>query len=203
MKINIALALIALALGYATCKTFKKPSEEAAPKQTMDVPAEHAGDQDAATNYKVAHVLSYNPDTAPPVQIRRAPARVNVPIEKMPPPTASRKAYLSTGWWHCSYASVGTDSLVHQNYIKKFIKFREDQTFDILIKGQVVDSGKWAFDETKNQIYMSCRDTYINNTWQLQDKGFVMIWKGNTDINVTGIQIRVVCSKAEPKWENF
>ena len=203
MKINIVLALIAIVLGYATCKTFKKTEPAADPATTQVIPEEHAGDQDAANNFKAAHVLSYNADTAPPVQIHRAPARVNVPIATLPKPTASRKAYLSTGWWHCNDAMVGTDSLLARNYKSKFMKFREDQTFDLMIKGKVVETGQWAFDEAKNQIYISCKDTYLNNSWQLQDKGFVMIWKGNTDINVTGIQIRVICSKTEPDWSQF
>lgn len=200
MKINVLLALVAIALGYATCKTVKK-QETAAEEPKLIVPDQHAGDQDAALNYKVAHVLGFNADTAPPVQIHRAPARVNVPIASVSPPSTSRKAYLATGWWHCSDAMCGTDSLVHVNYKGKWMKFRENQTFDLIIKGKIVDTGNWAFDEAKNQIYISCKDTYLNNSWQLQDKGFVMIWKGNTDINVTGIQIRVVCSKKEPAWD--
>jgi hypothetical protein len=201
MKINILLAVLALGLGYATCKTIKKPDAAAAEQPKLIIPDEHAGDQDAALNFKAAHVLSSNPDSAPPVQIHRAPARVNVPIAAQPAPTASRKAYLATGWWHCSDAMCGIDSLVGLSYKPKWMKFREDQTFDVLIKGKVVDTGQWAFDEAKNQIFLSCKDTYLNNSWQLQDKGFVMIWKGNTDLNVTGIQIRVICSKTQPVWD--
>lgn len=201
MKINILLAVLALGLGYATCKTIKKPDAAAAEQPKLIIPDEHAGDQDAALNFKAAHVLSSNPDSAPPVQIHRAPARVNVPIASQPAPTASRKAYLATGWWHCSDAMCGIDSLVGLSYKPKWMKFREDQTFDVIIKGKVVDTGQWAFDEAKNQIFLSCKDTYLNNSWQLQDKGFVMIWKGNTDLNVTGIQVRVICSKKEPVWD--
>ncbi|MBK6994409.1 MAG: hypothetical protein IPH31_05620 [Lewinellaceae bacterium] len=71
------------------------------------------------------------------------------------------------------------------------MKFREDQTFDLLVKGKIVDTGRCNFDAAKNEILLSCKDPYINNSWGVQEKGFVMIW-GNTSINVTGIQVRVV-----------
>lgn len=198
MKFNIILLCIAIALGYVTCKNFRKTAETPAPATQTAAPAM---DQGGPSGWKAAHVLGENADTAGVVQVDRPPARVEVPIDKPGPASASRKAYLSTGWWHLNMAFQGTNSKVHEKLTNKWLRFREDQTFDILIKGQKVDSGRWAWDEDHHQIYLSCNDPYINNTWEVNDKGFVMIWLGNTDLNVSGIQIRVVCSKGEPKWE--
>jgi hypothetical protein len=199
MKINIALGLIALALVYVTCKTFsKKPVEEMAPEAAVTVAPQ--SNVRSATEWRAAHVLGSNADTAAAVQIHEPPVMVNVPIGSIAPPTTSRRAYLSTGWWHCTMAFSGSDSLIHKNYQQKWLQFRQDQTFDILIKGKVVDTGKWAFDEEKNQFFLSCKDPYINNSWQVQDKGFVMVLKGNTDINFTGIQVRIACNKTQPDW---
>jgi hypothetical protein len=132
------------------------------------------------------------------MQHGQPPAMVIVPIDALPPASASRRAYLSTGWWHLNMAFQPSDTLVHENYQHKWLRFREDQTFDILIKNKVVDTGRWNWDESKNEIYLSCKDPYVNNTWQVMDKGFVMIWKGNTALNVTGIQVRVIGSKTAP-----
>ncbi len=123
---------------------------------------------------------------------------VNVPLDKLPPASASRRAYLASGWWHLNMAVQATDTTIYHQYQHKWLKFREDQTFDILINNEVADTGRWNWDDKNNVFYISCRDPYINNTWQVKEKGSVMIWAGNTDLNVTGIQIRLVGSKTPP-----
>ncbi|MFN7325103.1 MAG: hypothetical protein ACK5SQ_00830 [Chitinophagales bacterium] len=196
MRLNILLGIIVVLLGYVTCKTFKK---EADPVMSAPIGANGVAGEPAST-YGVAKVLGSNPDTAPTVQVRQVPELVQVPIGALPPPSTSRRAYLATGWWHCNMAISGIDSLIHLNYTDKWLKFREDQSFDILIKGKVVDTGRWTWLEDKNELYLSCKDPYINNSWSLIDKGFVMIWRGNTALNLTGIQVRVACSKTQPAW---
>lgn len=151
---------------------------------------------------RVAHVLGSNDDAAGTVQVTTPPNPVTVPMDRLPTASTSRKAYLSSGWWHLDMAFSPSDTMVHVNYKPKWLKFREDQTFDILINNAVVESGKWNWDEATNQIYIACKDPYLNNTWKVNDRGFLMIWLGNTDINVTGIQIRVVGTKTPPTAEN-
>jgi hypothetical protein len=149
--------------------------------------------------WKASRVVeSDSPDSPYPSQNQEVPRLVRVPIDQLPPATASRKAYLSSGWWHINMAFQPTDSLIHHVYQPKWLKFREDQTFDILEKNKVVDSGRWNWDETKDEIYFACNDPYVNNTWVVTTKGFVMILKGNTSVNVTGIQLRLVNSGNQP-----
>lgn len=196
MKLNILLGILVLALGYLTCKSLKKTTPE--PPQAAQ-PAPTTQDQGRGYNWNASHVVhGDNPDGAFTKQIQEPPRMVAVPVDALPPASASRRAYLSTGWWHLNMAFQPSDTLVHHNYQSKWLHFREDQTFDILINNKVVDTGRWNWDEAKNEIYLSCKDPYINNTWQVMDKGFVMIWKGNTELNVTGIQVRVVGTKNAP-----
>lgn len=194
MKINVLLAVLVATLCYVTCKNFSKTTPEPA---TEVVPS--AQNQSGGGSWNASRVIEgSNPDGAPTLQTTEPPRMVHVPIEALPPASASRKAYLSTGWWHMNMAFQPSDTTVHTNYQHKWLRFREDQTFDILIKNKVVDTGRWGWDEDKSEIYLSCKDPYINNTWHTTDRGFVMIWKGNTDINVTGIQVRVVGSRTAP-----
>lgn len=189
MKLNLILAAIVAIIGWATCKNLKnaQPAGETAPAVAQTAsPA-------APTGWNASHVIDgNNPDTARTYQVHEPPRMVEVPVNSLPPATASHRAYLSTGYWHLNMAFQPSDTTIHRNYQSKWLKFREDQTFDILIKGKVVDTGRWNWDEIKNEIYLSCKDPYINNTWAVTDRGFLMIWKGNTSINVTGIQVRVV-----------
>ena len=199
MKINAGFLFSLLLAGTASCQASKKTQTPDTVATTLNTPARQEARPASAWN--AAYVLDNNPDNAPPVQIRKAPEMVKVPLERIPVASTSRKAYLATGWWHCAMALSGTDSLIHLDYQPKWMKFREDQTFDILIKGQVVDTGRWTFDEDNMEIYLSCKDPYLNNVWKVQEKGFVMVFKGNTDINLTGIQIRVIGKKEQPKWD--
>lgn len=192
MKLNILLSVLVAVVGWATCKNLKKSQ----PGDTAVVEQPSASGPSGWNASRV--VKGDNPDTAGTYQVKEPPKMVNVPVGALPPATASHRAYLSTGYWHLNMAYQPSDTTVHQHYQAKWLHFREDQTFDILIKGQVVDTGKWNWDEEKNEIYLSCHDPYINNTWQVIDKGFVMIWKGNTALNVTGIQVRVVGSRTLP-----
>jgi hypothetical protein len=199
MKFNIILAVLVVVMGYVTCRNFQKDrttegAGTAAPEYQYGAPP----------GVKASRVIhGSNPDSAVGVQIHEPPAYVDVKgaMQSLPPATASHRAYLSTGWWHLNMAYQPSDTTVHENYIRKWLHFREDQTFDVLQDNQVVDSGTWNWDDPNNVIYLSCKDPYINNTWKVIDKGFVMIWKGNTDLNVTGIQVRVANSRTAPTWE--
>lgn len=200
MKINIVLGVILLFAGYGTCKNFMKKSET---DPTATVQKTQEPERTGPYGWKASHIVDdYQPDTAATRQIKAPPRLVNVPIDALPPASASRRAYLSEGWWHMNMAFQPSDTSVHHNYQSKWLRFRADQTFDIVIGGKVADSGRWNWDENKNELYLSCRDPYINNTWNTHASGSVMILKGNTAINVTGIQVRVVQSKMEPDWNN-
>ena len=192
MKLNILLSVLVAILGWATCKNLQKTQD---PATTAAAPAA----AEAPNNWKAAWVIEgNNPDSAFTYQVTAPPARVNVPVDALPPASASHKAFLSSGYWHLSMAFQASDTTIHRHYQPKWLKFREDQTFDILVKNKVVESGRWNWDRDKNEIYLSCNDPYLNNTWAVIDRGFVMIWKGNTEINVTGIQVRVVGSASLP-----
>ncbi|TNE50072.1 MAG: hypothetical protein EP344_17535 [Bacteroidetes bacterium] len=191
MKINIFLAFLVAILGWATCKNLQSTQQEA--------PAETTSATPVLPGWKASRVIEgENPDTAGTYQVDEPPAYVQVPVGALPPATASHRAYLSTGYWHLNMAFQPSDTTIHKHYQKKWLKFREDQTFDVLIAGKPVDTGRWNWDEEKNEIYLSCSDPYINNTWSVIEKGFVMIWKGNTALNVTGIQVRVVGAGSLP-----
>ncbi|MFN0036563.1 MAG: hypothetical protein ACKVUS_15970 [Saprospiraceae bacterium] len=196
MKVNILLTILVVAASILTCKNLQKT--KAAETVAPEPPKE-----EKQYNFKASHVTEgERPDTASgTLQVRQAPRMVSVPIDAFPPPTASKKAFLSTGWWHFNMAYQPSDTTVHHQYQHKWLRFREDQTFDVLIKGKTVDTGRWNWDGAKNEILLSCKDPYINNSWGVQEKGFVMIWKGNTSLNVTGIQVRMVGQRAEPNWQ--
>ncbi len=194
MKLNILLGIVVIAVGILTCKNLQKT--------TAVAPSPEPVQEEKQYGMKASHVIEgERADTVQgTLQIHKAPKMVQVPVDVLPPPSASKKAYLSTGWWHLNMAYQPSDTTIHNHYQSKWLHFREDQTFDILIKGKIVDTGRWNYDSEHNEILLSCKDPYINNSWGVQDKGFVMIWKGNTSINVTGIQVRVIGQRTEPSW---
>lgn len=195
MKLNMLMSALMVALGCLACKNPQKT----APQPNAETAPPAAQNEGSGLNWNASRVFhGSNPDSAFTKQSTEPPRMVNVPIDALPPATASRKAYLSTGWWHLNMAFQPSDTTINRQFQPKWLRFREDQTFDILIKNKVVDTGRWNWDEAKNEIYLSCKDPYINNTWVVTSRGFVMIWKGNTAVNVTGIQVRVVGTHNTP-----
>ncbi|MBL7829133.1 MAG: hypothetical protein JNJ57_21030 [Saprospiraceae bacterium] len=197
MKINIILAVLVVVASYFTCKNFKKT--DVPPAATSETPAPPNQYSNSGYNWKASHVIEgNNPDTAFSYQTKQAPAYVDVPWKRVPAPSTSRRAYMSTDWWVPKFAFQGSDTTVHVNYITKTLKFNEDQSFEIHEKGKQVEKGNWAFDEDQKILYLACKNTYFNNTWRVRENGFRMVLLGNTDINVTGIQVRLDGSKTPP-----
>lgn len=187
MKLNIILAILVILISYLTCKNLQKTTETV--PDTADSVKMYTN---SGYNWKASHVIEgSNPDSAGTYQVFAPPARVNVPWDKVTPPSTSRRAFLATNWWELRMAYQASDTTVHKHYQGKFLKFREDQTFDILQGNKVVESGHWAYDDPNKIMYISCNNTYFNNTWKVQENGFRMVWIGNTDLNVTGIQMRM------------
>lgn len=188
MKLRFFILFVVAAAGFTACKNAQKTtppvdSTAAAPAQQED---------GKLSNWNASHVTEEEqPDSAYPYQVRRAPQRVEVPWDKLPRPSTSRRAFMATGYWSAIMAFQPSDTTVHRNFLGKYLKFREDQTFDIIVNNKVIDTGHWNFDEQKMIVYISCQDPYFNNTWAVQERGFRMVWKGNTELNITGIQVRM------------
>ena len=178
MKSNLILAFVLVVVGCISCKNAQKSVAPAS----------------AGAKQGEAAAVAKDSAAVPPKPSSPAPRLVQVPIDELPPATASRKAYFSTNWWNIN-AAVGNDDMLIANYRHKWLKFREDQTFDIVIGDKVVDTGRWNYDETRDEVYLSCKDPYINNTWAVKTSGFRMIWIGNTNINNSGYQLRVINTK--------
>jgi hypothetical protein len=188
--------LLFFVIAIVACKNTQKPNATAPSSVKADTTAP------AVNNYgwDAARVSGSNDDTSRPRQAHIAPRPVKVPIENMPRPSSSRRGYMTDGFWSFQMAFVGNDSLVHTEYVPKWLEFKDDLTFQIYIKNKVVGSGNWNWDETNSEIYIACpADPWLNNTWKVQEKGFVMVWLGNTSINLTGIQCRVIKNKTLPQ----
>lgn len=188
--------LVMAALFFAACKNAQKtPSGDAAATSAPPSPAPETSPGPWPAS-RVIH--DEHPDTAYTYQFKAPPQRVEVPWDKIPRPSTSRRAYMATGWWYPMMAYQPADTTVHHNFIGKWFKFRDDLSFDILVKNQVVETGHWNFDEEKMIVYIACKDPYFNNTWAVQERGFRMIWKGNTELNLSGIQVRMDNSPTPP-----
>lgn len=186
MKVNILLGILLMAVIYLTCKNFRK-------SESIESPVAETSTQSPPSNGRYLKIMGANEDTSAggQIQFSEPPPHVDVPWDKVQPPSTSRRAFMTTGWWNPMMALSPTDSTVHHYFQPKWLKFKDDQTFDILISNKVVDTGHWAFDETRFILYLSCKDPYFNNTWNIKERGFRMILLGNTDLNITGIQVRL------------
>jgi hypothetical protein len=117
-----------------------------------------------------------------------AQAVTPISLAHVPKASASKTAYLGTGLWHCVSASrPGEDKYT---LLATDLRFATDGTVAIMQGDTQLGTGTWAFDDAQNMIYISSSIAQLNSSWKVLDKGFRMIWLGNTDINTTGVQIR-------------
>jgi len=178
MKLNLILAAAIAIVSYATCKNFQKTAAPA-----------------ASTGIVIENTANNSASEIPPPSVR-PPKLVEVPVDAVPPANASRKAYLSGGWWNFN-AAVGEEMLIAE-YRAKWLKFRENQTFDILINNKTVGTGRWNWDEAAMQLYLACSDPFVNGVWGIKTSGYTMVWMGNSAYTNHGYQVRLSNSKAEP-----
>ncbi len=194
MKWNLLLAIVVVLMAYITCKNIQK-TPEPAPETAQAPAAEQSG-----LPWKASKVIKGdNPNSAYTYQSKSVPSHVDVPWDTVKKPTTSRRAFMSTGWWTPKMAYQPSDTTVHVYFIGKWLRFAEDQTFKIYVEGKEVGNGHWAWDDIKKETYLSCTDPWFNNTWATQERGFRMVWKGNTELNFTGIQVRMD-NEPTPPW---
>jgi hypothetical protein len=190
MKLNLLLLALIAVVSYVTCKNFQQTA---------------ATDKSAVTTATgAATTVPSDADTAKTTQnlppAVKTPPLTHIPIESLQPPTASRKAYLNTGWWNVQAAVSGSpneDMLIAQ-YRHKWMKFQEDQTFTILVNNKAAGSGRWGWDENKMQLYLSCSDPFLNGAWKVKSSGFKMVWIGNSEYTTHGHQLKIINSGQEP-----
>jgi hypothetical protein len=195
MKWNILLAIAVILMAYITCKNIQKTATPASTEEQLPVA------EDSGLPWKASKTIKGdNPDAAYTFQAKQIPRHVDVPWDTVKKPTTSRRAFMATGWWTPKMAYQPSDTTVHVHFIGKWFRFAEDQTFKIYTaSGEEQGNGHWAWDDDKKIMYMACTDPWFNNTWATQERGFRMVWKGNTDINVTGIQVRMD-NEPTPPW---
>lgn len=128
-------------------------------------------------------------------QVAAPPTQHKIDVHSIPKANTSRRGYMGAGQWYAVMAYQASDTTVHKQYLGRFLKFKDDLTFDILQNGQVAGGGEWNFDDEKMLVYLSSPNPYFNNTWKVMEKGFTMVWIGQTAENRTGMQIRWNCQK--------
>ena len=63
-------------------------------------------------------------------------------------------------------------------YVKdKWLVFKPDQTLEIYLNKQKIDGGRWAYDEEKDVIFLSCKDKAFNNSWRGPDARIATSWR--------------------------
>lgn len=143
------------------------------------------------------------PTTAPttgPATTQQAPVATTaasvapIDLSHVPKASASKTAYLNTGKWHCFGATQPGVADFQEGFRPTDLLFNTDGTVLIQQNETTLGNGRWAFDDAQNLIYISSSLPELNSSWKVLDKGFRMVWLGNTEINKSGAQIR---------WDSF
>ncbi|HHS95548.1 MAG TPA: hypothetical protein ENJ45_03080 [Phaeodactylibacter sp.] len=103
----------------------------------------------------------------------------------------SSKAAVVLGMWHYAIP-IAVNPKDAEKYKGRWIQFNRDDTFTSGIYLDQTNSGTWSFDDALNVVKMKFdKDEDIETEWAIQGSGEVIIWKGNTEHNKTGMQIKM------------
>jgi hypothetical protein len=128
-------------------------------------------------------------------QSQQAESVQPIDLSQVPKASASKTAYLNTGIWHCLAATKPGADDYQKNFRVTDLQFNTDGTVQISQNNQILASGRWAFEDSQNIIYVSSTLAELNSSWKVLDKGFRMVWLGNTNLNNSGVQMRWDCYK--------
>ncbi len=124
---------------------------------------------------------------------------VRVPVSSLAPPSASRVEFFTKQNFYFAMAARSSEpGIFEKQYKDKWLVFKADQNFEIYQKSNLVGTGRWTFRESDSNLFLSCDDPYINNSWKFQNMPAAALLLGNTDLNKTGIQARLFMSDEKP-----
>lgn len=152
------------------------------------------------TQAEMAKALEATPNTADPNRPKINPPAPpdlskGVPTVQTKKLSASKMAFLTEQNFMFTSAS-GAKMAEHVK--DKWLVFKPDQTLEIYHNKQKIDGGRWAYDEEKDVVFLSCKDRAFNNSWRTQQFGKNLLLLGNTDLNVTGQQFKLYMNKFKP-----
>jgi len=95
------------------------------------------------------------------------------------------------GTWFYGYA-FGSENKT-EDYKGRWIQFKRDDTFISGIYDQQTNQGTFTYDhENKQMITINYeKEEPIFNQWKIQRGQYACVWKGNTPLNNSGIQIKM------------
>jgi hypothetical protein len=213
-SIFFAFALVLTIIG--ACKqTIKTPDTPAPIAQTAaetdkvlkanggQIPAQpqvSTGNLPKLSKEEMAEKLAKSPDPVlPPPASGKPSAKLNIPTVQKKPLSASKMAFLTEQNFLVTLAAGSAEELIFEKHYKnRWLVLQKDQTFQIFNDAVVENTGKWAYDEDKELIFMSTANAYFNNSWKCQSFKKNLLMLGNTDLNSTGIQIRCYMTTDKP-----
>ena len=139
-----------------------------------------------------------NPVIPPPTGVNKPTASLGVPTVQKKPLSASKTAFFTEQNWLVTLASGSEPKLFEKAYENRWLIFKNDQTFQIFNDAAPTNKGRWAYDEANDILFLSTDYPYFNNSWKCQVFKKNMLLLGNTDINATGIQIRLFMTNKNP-----
>lgn len=138
------------------------------------------------------------PVIPPPTGVNKPTASLGVPTVQKKALSASKMAFLTEQNWLVTLASGSTPGVFENHYKNRWLVFKNDQTFQVFNGAQPTNKGRWAYDEAKDIIFLNTDYAHFNNSWKCQVFKKNMLLLGNTDLNATGIQIRLFMTDKKP-----
>ncbi len=181
--------------GAAAAQQQNQPTNN--PSPTQNTPPANGQSLNGTTNQTPATAPAKpNPVMPKPTGVGEPTTSLKVPTAQKKPLSASKMAFLTEQNWLVTLAS--DPKLFEKAYVNRWLIFQKDQTFQIFNDAKATHSGRWAFDEANETLFMNTDNPYFNNSWKCQVFKKNMLLLGNTELNATGIQVRLYMTDKKP-----
>jgi hypothetical protein len=125
-------------------------------------------------------------------------AKIAVPTAQKKALSASKMAFMTEQNFLVTLAAGSKPSDFTNFYENRWLIFNKDMTFSILKNDQAESTGKWAYDEAGDELFLRTDNKFFNNSWKCQNFKKNLLLLGNTELNHTGIQIRLYMTTEKP-----
>lgn len=95
------------------------------------------------------------------------------------------------GMWH--YETIVGNPAKKEDYVGRWINMKRDNSFTSGLYFEENNSGTWSYDENEKIIKLNFKEPEeIESEWLVNANGDFIIWIGNANSNMTGLQIKMV-----------
>lgn len=130
-------------------------------------------------------------NTASSTKETEAPQNSAAPTQASNTHVAASSEARFVGMWH--YETIVGNPEKKEDYVGRWIHMKRDNSFTSGLFFDENNSGTWSYNESTKIIKLNFKEPEeIESEWLVNANGDFIIWIGNANSNMTGLQVKMV-----------